>query len=88
LAATRDEPLAGHTFHAVLVWMRTRRDLASVGPLVAGAVMLIFDQTIGTGFYDLPHFDKVFRRRIGLSPREYRSRYRGGAGRPVRILEA
>ena len=26
--------------------------MASVGPLVAGAVMLIFDQQLGTGFYD------------------------------------
>ncbi len=26
--------------------------MASVGPLVAGAIMLLFDQTIGTGFYD------------------------------------
>lgn len=26
--------------------------MASVGPLIAGAVMLIFDQVIGTGFYD------------------------------------
>lgn len=26
--------------------------MASVGPLVAGAVMLLFDQTVGTGFYD------------------------------------
>ncbi|MBI4815994.1 MAG: cbb3-type cytochrome c oxidase subunit I [Deltaproteobacteria bacterium] len=26
--------------------------MASVGPLVAGAVMLFFDQTVGTGFFD------------------------------------
>ena len=26
--------------------------LASVGPLLAGAVMLIFDQTVGTGFFN------------------------------------
>lgn len=26
--------------------------MASVGPLVAGAVMLLFDQVVGTGFYD------------------------------------
>ncbi|HSH74112.1 MAG TPA: cbb3-type cytochrome c oxidase subunit I, partial [Longimicrobiales bacterium] len=26
--------------------------MLSVGPLIAGAVMLLFDQTIGTGFYD------------------------------------
>ncbi len=33
-------------------------------------------------FYDLPHFDKAFRRRIGLSPQAYRRRYgRATAGR-------
>ena len=26
--------------------------MASVGPLIAGAIMLLFDQTIGTGFFD------------------------------------
>ncbi|HBD98777.1 MAG TPA: cytochrome c oxidase subunit I, partial [Gemmatimonadetes bacterium] len=26
--------------------------MLSVGPLIAGAVMLLFDQTLGTGFYD------------------------------------
>ncbi len=26
--------------------------MLSVGPLIAGAIMLLFDQTIGTGFYD------------------------------------
>ena len=39
----------------VVVWMIVIASIlfmASVGPLVAGAVMLLFDQTIGTGFYD------------------------------------
>jgi cytochrome c oxidase subunit 1 len=39
----------------VVIWMIVIASilfLASVGPLVAGAVMLIFDQTLGTGFYD------------------------------------
>jgi cytochrome c oxidase subunit 1 len=39
----------------MVVWMIIIASIlfmASVGPLVAGAVMLIFDQTIGTGFYD------------------------------------
>ena len=26
--------------------------MASVGPLIAGAIMLLFDQLIGTGFYN------------------------------------
>jgi transcriptional regulator GlxA family with amidase domain len=24
------------------------------------------------GFYDLPHFDKAFRGRLGMTPREFR----------------
>lgn len=39
----------------ILVWMIVVASIifmASVGPLVAGAVMLLFDQLVGTGFYD------------------------------------
>jgi len=39
----------------IVVWMIVIASvlfMASVGPLVAGAVMLLFDQVIGTGFYD------------------------------------
>jgi len=39
----------------IVVWMIVLASvlfMASVGPLVAGAVMLLFDQLIGTGFYD------------------------------------
>jgi cytochrome c oxidase subunit 1 len=39
----------------IVIWMIVMASIlfmASVGPLVAGAVMLLFDQTIGTGFYD------------------------------------
>jgi cytochrome c oxidase subunit 1 len=39
----------------VVVWMIVLASILfmlSVGPLIAGAVMLFFDQTIGTGFYD------------------------------------
>jgi len=39
----------------VVVWMIVIASILfmlSVGPLIAGAVMLFFDQTIGTGFYD------------------------------------
>ena len=81
-----------HTFHAVFGqplrdYVRDLR-LDQAHRLILGSGRSLTDIAIETGFYDLPHFDKVFRRRIGLSPREYRSRYRGGAGRPVRILEA
>jgi cytochrome c oxidase subunit I len=39
----------------IVVWMIVLASIlfmASVGPLIAGAVMLLFDQTIGTGFFD------------------------------------
>ena len=39
----------------VVVWMIIIASIlfmASVGPLVAGAIMLLFDQTMGTGFFD------------------------------------
>jgi cytochrome c oxidase subunit 1 len=39
----------------VVIWMIVVASIifmASVGPLVAGAVMLLFDQVFGTGFYD------------------------------------
>lgn len=39
----------------IVIWMIVIASIlfmASVGPLVAGAVMLLFDQTIGTGFFD------------------------------------
>lgn len=39
----------------IVVWMIVTATLVfmgSVGPLVAGAVMLFFDQVLGTGFYD------------------------------------
>jgi cytochrome c oxidase subunit I len=39
----------------IVVWMIVLASvlfMASVGPLVAGAIMLLFDQTLGTGFFD------------------------------------
>ena len=39
----------------IVVWMIVIASIlfmASVGPLIAGAIMLAFDQTIGTGFFD------------------------------------
>jgi cytochrome c oxidase subunit 1 len=39
----------------IVVWMIVLASIifmASVGPLIAGAVMLLFDQTLSTGFYD------------------------------------
>jgi AraC-like DNA-binding protein len=37
-----------------------------------------------TGFYDLPHFDKAFRQRVGMTPQGFRLRHNGRAPRPDR----
>ena len=39
----------------IVLWMIVLASIlfmASVGPLIAGAIMLLFDQTLGTGFFD------------------------------------
>jgi len=41
--------------------------------LVAGKLSLTA-VAVESGFYDLPHFDKAFRRRLGTSPRTFRAR--------------
>jgi transcriptional regulator GlxA family with amidase domain len=43
--------------------------------LLQTSAMSITTIAIDAGFYDLPHFDKAFRHRIGLSPQAYRVRY-------------
>jgi AraC-like DNA-binding protein/CheY-like chemotaxis protein len=37
-----------------------------------------------TGFYDLPHFDKAFRQRVGMTPQGFRLRHNGRAPRTDR----
>jgi AraC-like DNA-binding protein len=37
-----------------------------------------------TGFYDLPHLDKAFRQRVGMTPQGFRLRHRRRASRPDR----
>ena len=42
--------------------------------LVSGKLSLTA-VAVESGFYDLPHFDKAFRRRLGTSPRAFRARH-------------
>jgi len=42
--------------------------------LMAGRLSLTA-VALESGFYDLPHFDKAFRRRLGVSPRVFRARH-------------
>jgi AraC-like DNA-binding protein len=69
-----------HTFHTV-AGMALRdyvRDLRlqHAHRLILNSPLSLTDVAIDSGFYDLPHLDKAFRQRIGVSPQEYRSRYR------------
>jgi AraC-like DNA-binding protein/CheY-like chemotaxis protein len=68
-----------HTFHAVAgmplrdyvrdLRLKRAHELLLVSALPIGAI------ATEAGFYDQPHFDKAFRYRLGMSPREYRLRF-------------
>jgi cytochrome c oxidase subunit 1 len=57
ITTTMNSRARGMKFHdiPIVIWMIVLASIlfmTSVGPLVAGAVMLLFDQVVGTGFYD------------------------------------
>src|SRR6266850_407053 len=59
---------------------------AAVSATIKHAHQLMLNSTLSlttiaveAGYYDLPHFDKAFRRQIGLSPREYRTQHANDA---------
>jgi AraC-like DNA-binding protein/CheY-like chemotaxis protein len=67
------------TFHAV-VGMPLRdyvRDLRlkRAHALLLTAKLSLTNIAVESGFYDLPHFDKAFRHRLGMSPNQFRTRY-------------
>jgi len=73
-------------------YMRELR-LERARQLIATTSAALTDVALEAGFYDLPHFDKTFRKRYGISPHEFRLRRslaRAGAaptrrpGRPAR----
>jgi AraC family transcriptional regulator len=43
--------------------------------LLATSRQSITTTAIECGFYDLSHFDRIFRRRFGMTPREFRARH-------------
>ena len=64
-----------HTFHDV-VGMPLRdyvRDLRLKGAvrLLLASSLSLTAIAVDAGFYDLPHFDKAFRQRLGMSPQEF-----------------
>lgn len=68
-----------HVFHAVAG--RSLRDylrdlrLKRAHELLTTSKLSLTVVAIDSGFYDLPHLDKVFRRRFGMSPQEFRMRH-------------
>jgi AraC-like DNA-binding protein len=67
------------TFHTVVGmslrdYVRDLRLKRAHGLLVGGKLSLT-NIAVESGFYDLPHFDKAFRHRLGISPHQFRTRY-------------
>lgn len=63
-------------FHAVVgmslrEYRQTRR-LARAHHLMKTTTLSLAAIAAEAGFYDLPHFDKAFRRRLGMTPKEFR----------------
>ena len=77
--ATMSRSHFSRTFHAVVgVSLRQYgRDvlLKRAHDLLLDRRLSLTTVAVQAGFYDLPHLDKVFRRRLGMSPREFRNRY-------------
>lgn len=81
-----------HTFHVVLGmplrdYVRDLR-LQRAHLLLLASPLSLTAIAAESGFYDLPHLDKAFRHRLGVSPLEFRQRYharvRPNAHSPVR----
>ena len=61
--------------------IRTLR-LARARHLIETTTRTLTDIALESGFYDLPHLDKVFRKHLGMSPHDFaRRRVRAGARR-------
>ena len=52
-----------------------RLRLARACELLVNSKQSITETAIDCGFYDLSHFDHVFSRQFGITPREFRRRY-------------
>jgi len=79
--ATMSRSHFSHTFHAVLGmslrdYVRDLR-LERAHLLLLASRISLTALAADSGFYDLPHLDKAFRQRLGMSPLEFRHRYNG-----------
>jgi xylan 1,4-beta-xylosidase len=73
------------TFHAVAgvslrTYVRDARLQRAAAMLVTSTLPVTF-VAVECGFYDLPHLDKGFRRRFGITPHEFRRRHGVAADR-------
>jgi AraC-like DNA-binding protein len=74
-----------HMFHAILgmplrEYIRSLR-LERAHHLLVSTAASLTAIAAETGFYDLPHFDKAFRQRVGMTPQGFRLRHNGRARR-------
>ena len=74
-----------HTFHSVFgmslrAYVRSLR-LEHTHRLLLKTPNSITAIAAEAGFFDLPHFDKAFRQRLGVTPQEFRRRYNGSPRR-------
>jgi transcriptional regulator GlxA family with amidase domain len=70
-----------HLFHAVLgmplrEYVRTVR-LERAHRLLLTTPLSLTAIAAEAGFYDLPHLDKAFRHRLGMTPRDFQLRHAG-----------
>ena len=64
----------GREFESLRDYVRDLR-LKRAYRLLVTAKLSLTSIAVESGFYDLPHFDKAFRHRFGISPHEFRTRY-------------
>jgi AraC-like DNA-binding protein len=85
-----------HVFHDV-IGMSLRdclRDiqLKRAHELLLGSTLSLSTIAVDAGFYDLPHLDKAFRQRLGMTPQAFRRRHRprgnGDGSGPARRARA
>jgi AraC-like DNA-binding protein len=77
--ATMSRSHFSHMFSAVIgmslrTYVRNLR-LQRASDLLLGSMLSVTAVAVECGFYDLPHLDKAFRRRLGMSPHAFRARY-------------
>lgn len=72
----------GLRFKAVLTELRLRH---AAYLIQENSAAMITDVSLESGFFDLSHFEKVFRRYFGVSPRDYRRIIRDEQSRKNRI---